>query len=490
MVTKISTLAPFAALLLLIGGMTTIGSCVSVTPRSATIEVGETIQLEASGNRDNTFDWDSSNADVATVSATGLVTGISEGTAIITATGTNTGRSARAMIRVEGGAGPTVEITPSTGTVEVGDTFDFNATSTDPTDTAFDWESDDETVATVDENGTVTGVAAGEAIITATGVYSNASDTATITVTEALAEVTIEAPSTTVEIGATLQLTAQSTDPLDTSFDWTADPETVATVDDTGLVTGVAVGTVTITATGVNSGATDNVQLTVNEPGNQLPTANPGENQTVGTNLLVTLDASASTDPDEDPLTFAWVQVSGPTVTLSDPTAEQPTFTPPQPGIYVFELVVSDPTGPSQPAQVTITVENTAPTVSIQIEGVSETDILNRGLDHPESSGLTTVGLETHVLLVAEVTDPNGDEIDSLQWAVTVAPSGSQATLSDPTAATTLLIPDLPGEYEVALVATDVPGASTTVAQVINAATYVGAGIVSATDPPAISASA
>ena len=77
---------------------------------------------------------------------------------------------------------------------------------------------------------------------------------------------------------------------------------------------------------------------------NTPPVANAGPDATVDQNLPVTLDGSRSFDADGDALTYAWTQIGGPPVALSDPTLPKPTFTaPPIDGaVLTFQLIVND----------------------------------------------------------------------------------------------------------------------------------------------------
>ncbi|HXU44292.1 MAG TPA: S8 family serine peptidase, partial [Thermoanaerobaculia bacterium] len=99
----------------------------------------------------------------------------------------------------------------------------------------------------------------------------------------------------------------------------------------------------------VTGGATANT-------GNIPPTANAGPDQNVGVGAVVTLNGTASSDPDgaPSPLTYAWSQISGPAVTITNPTSATASFTAATAGTYTFQLQVSDGAA-SATDQVTIT---------------------------------------------------------------------------------------------------------------------------------------
>jgi photosystem II stability/assembly factor-like uncharacterized protein len=75
---------------------------------------------------------------------------------------------------------------------------------------------------------------------------------------------------------------------------------------------------------------------------NVPPIADAGPDQEVDENTLVTLDGSASYDPDGDPMTYAWVQLDGPSASLAGDDTVAPTFTADTPGELTFELTVDD----------------------------------------------------------------------------------------------------------------------------------------------------
>ena len=150
---------------------------VEVSPSSTSIQEGGTTQLTAT-TRDasgvvlsgRTVIWSSSNNAVATVSGTGLVTGVSSGTATISAT--SEGKTGSATITVTLVPVASVDVTPSTTSVTQGSTAQLTATPRDAlgnelSGRSVTWSSNNNAVATVSSSGLVTGVAEGTAIITA-----------------------------------------------------------------------------------------------------------------------------------------------------------------------------------------------------------------------------------------------------------------------------------------------------------------------------------
>ncbi|MES2973233.1 MAG: PKD domain-containing protein [Pseudomonadota bacterium] len=94
---------------------------------------------------------------------------------------------------------------------------------------------------------------------------------------------------------------------------------------------------------------------------NDAPFANAGPAQNVTSGATISLDASASTDPNGDTLSYAWTLVSRPegsTAALVGPNTARPGFTPDLPGTYVASVVVSDGASTSNPATVTVTASD------------------------------------------------------------------------------------------------------------------------------------
>ncbi|MHC1725307.1 MAG: PKD domain-containing protein [Syntrophobacteraceae bacterium] len=187
----------------------------------------------------------------------------------------------------------------------------------------------------------------------------------------------------------------------------------------------------------VNDGFIDSVPDTVLVSTlNSMPVANAGPDQSVQRNAVVNLNGAASSDVDGNPLTFSWslTKPGGSSAVLVDPTSVTPHFTADMPGEYIAQLIVNDGFVNSAPDTVLITTSNSAPTAEA---GVDQT-VAWGALVHLSGSG----------------TDPDGDLL-YFNWAITSAPSGSTAALSDPNVPAPSFTVDIPGDYIIRLIIND-----------------------------------
>ena len=238
---------------------TVLATSITLDVTEAELGIGRTLQLTATILPEDVsthgVTWSSSNDAVAIVNEMGLVTALAEGETVITAaTVDGTELTATCTMTVVPVKAERIELNYTEDTVlKLGETLQFTATITpdDATDKTVTWRTSDENVATVDEEGLVTAVGIGEAIITATTADgTELSASCTITVEPILAEsITLDITEADMVEEDVLQLTATVLPDETTvkTVEWSTSDETVATVDEQGLVTAVAPGTVIIT---------------------------------------------------------------------------------------------------------------------------------------------------------------------------------------------------------------------------------------------------
>ncbi|TNZ87816.1 hypothetical protein CGK40_22990, partial [Vibrio parahaemolyticus] len=250
-----------------------------------TLSDGRTVDV----TNDPAISWASSDPEVATVTTetldnNGEVTGINVGGPVtITATGIANGETftASAPVTVTNSVVTSIQVTPADTTTSVGLTQSFVATAylsdgstinvTD--DPAISWTSSAPEIATISTNavsgnGVATGVSRGVTDIAATGVTPEGmtiTGGATLTVTDASITSLVVTPTsiddTTIAKGLTLQLTATAylsdgsslVVTNEPAISWRSEDPAIATVNATGLATGVNTGTTSITAAGTTS---------------------------------------------------------------------------------------------------------------------------------------------------------------------------------------------------------------------------------------------
>ncbi|WP_420636979.1 Ig-like domain-containing protein [Candidatus Palauibacter sp.] len=373
-------------------------SAVTVSPPAPTVVEGDTLRLRATAADANGhavdvtgFSWSSSDSSIAAVDALGLVTGVSAGDAVISATAD--GETGSAGLNVARTSPTAVSVTPDTANLTaLGDTVRLRAEVRDQLGRIMNgmvvsWSSGDAAVATVDTSGLVTAAGNGATAIAATA--GEASGNATVTVAQRVSAVTVSPPAPTVVEGDTLRLRATAADAnghaVDvTGFSWSSSDSSIAAVDALGLVTGVSAGDAVISATA------------------------DGETGSAGLNVARTSPTAVSVTPDTANLTAL-----GDTVRLRAEVRDQL-------GRIMNGMVVSWSSGDAAVATVdtsglvtaagngsaTITASagSVSATASVTVEQVTASLAVSPALD-------SLFGIADTATFAAEAADANGYEV-------------------------------------------------------------------------------
>ena len=285
------------------------------------------------------------------------------------------------------------------------------------------------------------------------GVIGTAQDH-DITFSEAVTGLTVDDFSVSNNIVASGDLVVNSVTPA-------SGPSTTYTISITPRATAftltLAIDSVADLAAAPNMGpataATANGTAT--EPPNTAPVAHAGDNQDVDTSALVTLDGSASNDPDTgDTLTYVWAHtltdgnVPATAIALTDGDTASPSFTAPDTaGVLVFTLRVTDDaaTPASHTATVTISVTDPVP--------VNQPPVAHAG----DNQDVDTSALVT--LDGSASSDPDTGDTLTYAWAHTLtdgsAPATAIALTDGDTASPTFTAPATAGELVFTLRVTD-----------------------------------
>lgn len=356
---------------------------------SATLNAGGTTQLSAAVTPQDATNkavrWVSSNSNVATVSTSGLVTAVGGGDAVISVIAKDGSLViAQCAVHVNGEPAAPVSPDPSVSVQSIAIDLDAirvftrgvsqsiqlhaSVTPANAGNPAVTWSSSNTSVATVDSTGKVTGVKGGTAVITARSAANNSIKATTNVTVEQLAEsITLNKTSQSILKGEeTVQLTGTvlPANASNHAVKWVSGDTGIAVVDYTGLVKGVGLGDVTITAEAMDgSGVTATFNLTV------LPvpvrsvtvSASTATAYTAGRDHEIQLTAEALPVHAED-RSLTWTS-SNPAVATVDSTGK---VTGLSQGTAV--ITVKSVSNPEKKASCTVTVKTWVTGIELQVE--------------------------------------------------------------------------------------------------------------------------
>ena len=323
---------------------------VIATGESATAETAVHDEKIAKAAEKLTLAWTSSDESVATVDETGTVTAVAAGEAEITAAVKDTEMQDVCVITVKVSA-KELKV-PDTLDVKLNDTdeaaIEAKCEPKDASNISFDFASSDEEVATIDKDGKVKVLKAGEFDITTTLVQDGEKVTEKTTHVKAFYEVesiTLDSNEGKLTVGNshTIKATVAPEEvAAETTIEWSSSNEKVATVDSNGKVTAVSSGNATITATAGEESA--NYEVTVEQP-KKATTSNKTYTKSSSNN------SAAVTPSNPAPVTpTVPVTPSAPATPVQPSNPEPAAPAPAQPDPAPAQPSNPEPAQPSQPS--------------------------------------------------------------------------------------------------------------------------------------------
>ncbi|CAM4346963.1 Ig-like domain-containing protein [Zobellia nedashkovskayae] len=349
-----------------------------------------------------------------------------------------------------------ITIEPASANISVDETrnLELVITPANASNQNVSWSSSNEAIATVDATGLVTGISQGSVtIIASANDSSQVVGTASITIGSedvALTDITVMPSPVSLNTGSTQQLTIdfEPTNATNKNVTWSTSNPTKATVSNTGLVTTLEVGSVTITATSdADTSIFGNSAITINEINNG-PIARAGLDQTITlpTNSA-TLDGSGSSDTAPGTIiSYQWSQIdssTGAIATISNADVALTTVSDLTEGSYTFKLTVTDDQNATHTDDIVITVGAlpnvapvaragldqviTLPTSTVTLDGSGSSDTAPGNIDTyawTQISGPTTANI---VSANSASTSVNGLTEGDYTFRLTVIDDGAQA---------------------------------------------------------------
>jgi len=248
----------------------------SLNKSSTNILIGSSEQLSATLTPSNASNanvsWSSSADSIASVNAGGLVSAHAEGTATITATSEDGSFSDTCTVTVSSSSiavtGITLSKNSTTINKGVSEILVSSIAPANATNQNVSWSSSNEGVVSVSASGEILALDGGSAIITVTSADGSFTDTCTVTVNVPVVGIVLNKSATTIAVGATETLTA-TFNPADASnqqVSWTSGNASVATVNNSGVITAVGAGSATITVTTSDGSYSDTCTVIVIVP--------------------------------------------------------------------------------------------------------------------------------------------------------------------------------------------------------------------------------